>query len=149
MVVRILTIVSLLVGCDLLKIINNMKLTFVKLAGDWFVHLPDFPDEVTELVMVDNAHTFLEYLNSFANTGIVTVGAVVPFFKLKPVIVMLSPLLTEYEPFADLLNTDGLEVYAPFNPVSIFVIYGTTSTWRVEVVLKLAGLLLSLMILNR
>lgn len=51
-----------------------MKLTFVKLAGDWFVHLPDFPDGVAELVMVDNAHTFLEYLDSFTNTGIVTIG---------------------------------------------------------------------------
>lgn len=51
-----------------------MKLTFVKLAGDWFVHLPDFSGEVAELVMVDNAHTFLEYLNSFTNTGIVTIG---------------------------------------------------------------------------
>lgn len=51
-----------------------MKLTFVKLAGNWFVHIPDFPDEVAELAMVDNAHTFLEYLDSFTNTGIVTVG---------------------------------------------------------------------------
>lgn len=51
-----------------------MKLTFVKLAGNWFVHLPDFPDEVAELVMVDNAHIFLEYLDSFTNTGIVTIG---------------------------------------------------------------------------
>lgn len=51
-----------------------MEFKFVKLAGDWFVHLPDFPDEVAELVMVDNAHIFLEYLDSFTNTGIVTIG---------------------------------------------------------------------------
>lgn len=48
------------------------KLVFVKLAGRWFVHLPDYPGLPEDLEMVMGADFFCQQLDKH-NTGFVTV----------------------------------------------------------------------------
>lgn len=48
------------------------KLVFVKLAGRWFVHLPDYPGSPEDLEMVCDADSFCQQLDKH-NTGFVTV----------------------------------------------------------------------------
>ena len=48
------------------------KLVFVKLAGRWFVHLPDYPGSPEDLEMVCGADSFCQQLDKH-NTGFVTV----------------------------------------------------------------------------
>ena len=41
------------------------KLIFVKLAGKWFVLLPDYPGDPMDLEMVSGADTLCETINPF------------------------------------------------------------------------------------
>ena len=90
-----------------------MEFKFVKLAGVWFIHLPDFEAGVEELAMVDYAHTFLEYLNSFHNTGIITLG--------------ISILPTEYFCKLTLIESDDsgatYEVETKFDQIPVKTIW--------------------------
>lgn len=48
------------------------KLTFVKLANSWFVHLPDYPGHYSELEMVLGADVMCDMIDKF-DTGHITV----------------------------------------------------------------------------
>lgn len=48
------------------------KLNFVKLAGKWFVHLPDYPGHYSELEMVLGADVMCDMIDKF-DTGHITV----------------------------------------------------------------------------
>ena len=48
------------------------KLNFIKLAGRWFVHLPDYPGSPEDLEMVMGADSFCQQLDKH-NTGLLTV----------------------------------------------------------------------------
>ena len=48
------------------------KLTFVKLAGKWFVHLPDYPGHYTELEMVLGADVMCDMIDTH-DIGYITV----------------------------------------------------------------------------
>jgi hypothetical protein len=48
------------------------KLNFVKLAGKWFVHLPDYPGHYSELEMVLGADVMCDIIDKF-DTGHITV----------------------------------------------------------------------------
>ena len=48
------------------------KLTFIKLAGSWFVHLPDYPGHYSELEMVLGADVMCDLIDTF-ETGSITV----------------------------------------------------------------------------
>jgi hypothetical protein len=48
------------------------RLTFVKLAGRWFVHLPNYPGLAEDLEMVMGADSFCQQLDKH-NTGLLTV----------------------------------------------------------------------------
>ena len=47
------------------------KLTFVKLAGKWFVHLPDYPGHYSELEMVLGADVMCDMIDTL-DTGYIT-----------------------------------------------------------------------------
>lgn len=47
------------------------KLTFVKLAGNWFVHLPDYEGHYSELEMVLGADVMCDMIDTF-DTGYIT-----------------------------------------------------------------------------
>ena len=47
-------------------------LTFVKLAGSWFVHLPDYPGHYSELEMVFGADVMCDMIDTF-EIGYITV----------------------------------------------------------------------------
>ena len=48
------------------------KLNFIKLAGKWFVHLPDYPGHYSELEMVLGADVMCDMIDTF-ETGSITV----------------------------------------------------------------------------
>ena len=48
------------------------KLKFIKLAGSWFVHLPDYPGHYSELEMVLGADVMCDMIDTF-ETGNITV----------------------------------------------------------------------------
>lgn len=48
------------------------KLTFIKLAGSWFVHLPDYPGHYSELEMVLGADVLCDMIDSL-DIGYITV----------------------------------------------------------------------------
>ena len=48
------------------------KLNFIKLAGKWFVHLPDYPGHYSELEMVLGADVMCDMIDKF-DTGHITV----------------------------------------------------------------------------
>ena len=48
------------------------KLKFIKLAGKWFVHLPDYPGHYSELEMVLGADVMCDMIDTF-ETGSITV----------------------------------------------------------------------------
>lgn len=50
------------------------KLVFVKLAGRWFIHLPDYPGSPEDLEMVMGADSFCQQLDKH-NTGLLTIYA--------------------------------------------------------------------------
>lgn len=47
------------------------KLTFIKLAGKWFVHLPDYEGHYSELEMVLGADVLCDMIDTF-DTGYIT-----------------------------------------------------------------------------
>jgi hypothetical protein len=48
------------------------RLNFIKLAGKWFVHLPDYPGHYSELEMVLGADVMCDMIDKF-DTGHITV----------------------------------------------------------------------------
>lgn len=48
------------------------KLNFIKLAGSWFVHLPNYPGHYSELEMVLGADVMCDMIDTF-ETGNITV----------------------------------------------------------------------------
>jgi hypothetical protein len=50
----------------------DYRLKFIKLAGRWFVHLPDYPGSPEDLEMVMGADSFCQKLDKH-NTGLLTV----------------------------------------------------------------------------
>ena len=47
------------------------KLTFIKLAGKWFIHLPDYEGHYSELEMVLGADVLCDMIDTF-DTGYIT-----------------------------------------------------------------------------
>ena len=43
---------------------KEINLNFVKLANRWYAHIPDFPESIDELQMVDGADTLCELLDN-------------------------------------------------------------------------------------
>ena len=50
----------------------DYRLKFIKLAGRWFIHLPDYPGLPEDLEMVMGADSFCQQLDKH-NTGLLTV----------------------------------------------------------------------------
>lgn len=48
-------------------------LTFIKLAGRWFVHLPNYEDHIQDLEVVNNTDKFCEILDKF-NQGMIKIS---------------------------------------------------------------------------
>ena len=55
------------------------KLTFVKLAGKWFVHLPDYPGHYSELEMVLGADVMCDMIDTFETGSIAVTVSDKPF----------------------------------------------------------------------
>ena len=55
------------------------KLNFVKLAGKWFVHLPDYPGHYTELEMVLGADVMCDMIDTFETGSIAVTVSDEPF----------------------------------------------------------------------
>lgn len=55
------------------------KLTFVKLAGSWFVHLPDYPGHYSELEMVLGADVMCDMIDTFETGSIAVTVSDEPF----------------------------------------------------------------------
>ena len=55
------------------------KLNFVKLAGKWFVHLPDYPGHYSELEMVLGADVMCDMIDTFETGSIAVTVSDEPF----------------------------------------------------------------------
>ena len=90
-----------------------MQLSFVKLAGSWFAHLPDYPGDPGDLLMVEGADELcdiIEERNKYLN-GIITIEV----FEEVP-----SDEIYDFKLTFDELLSDGA-IYTVDNDMSIWL----------------------------
>lgn len=72
------------------------KLQFIKLAGVWFVHIPDYPGDPGDLAMVEGADVLCDILDTN------DIGYISAYVSTEP----MSPEFSKYSDYTlDFINT--------------------------------------------